>query len=261
MSRPDSRIQFWRSVPDRVAKLAPFLRLDHDPYLVVDAGRLFWIQDAYTTGRRLSLTPSRPPDGFSYIRNSVKVVVDAYDGDVDVLRHRPRRPGAAGLSRRLPGTVPAARGNAGRAGRPSALPRGPVRVQVQNYAKYHMTVPQVFYNSEDLWAAAARRSTAAPRSPMEPYYVLIRLPGEERLEFLLMTPLTPAKRDNMIAWMAARADAPHYGELLVYKLPKERLVLGPAADRGPDQPGHHHLAPALALGPARLAGASAAICW
>jgi uncharacterized membrane protein (UPF0182 family) len=105
-------------------------------------------------------------------------------------------------------------------------PRDLFEVQVRTYAKYHMTVPQVFYNSEDLWAAPKEKYGGATVG-MEPYYVLVRLPGEDRLEFLLMTPLTPARRDNMIAWMAARADAPHYGELLVYRLPKERLVLGP----------------------------------
>jgi uncharacterized membrane protein (UPF0182 family) len=89
-----------------------------------------------------------------------------------------------------------------------------------------MTVPQVFYNNEDLWATPMEKYGGATVT-MEPYYVLVRLPGEDRLEFLLMSPLTPAKRDNMIAWMAARADAPHYGELLVYRLPKERLILGP----------------------------------
>ena len=100
-------------------------------------------------------------------------------------------------------------------------------LQSQKYATYHMTEPHVFYNSEDLWQLP--RGTAGDRSvPVAPYYVLIRMPGEPQLEFLLLTPLTPAKRDNMIAWLAARADPPHYGQLVVFKLPKDRLVLGPA---------------------------------
>ena len=220
-----SRIQLWRSVPDRVARIAPFLQLDRDPYLVVDQGRLFWIQDAYTTAYGYPYAEPAP-EGFSYIRNSVKVVVDAYDGDVafyvmdpddPVLRvyraafpamFRPREAMPEGLTAHL------------------RYPRDLFEVQVRTYAKYHMTVPQVFYNSEDLWAAPKEKYGGATVG-MEPYYVLVRLPGEDRLEFLLMTPLTPARRDNMIAWMAARADAPHYGELLVYRLPKERLVLGP----------------------------------
>jgi uncharacterized membrane protein (UPF0182 family) len=99
-------------------------------------------------------------------------------------------------------------------------------IQVRQYAKYHMTVPQVFYNDEDLWTMP-REKYGGEVIAMVPYYVLLRLPGEAQLEFMLMTPMTPANRDNMIAWMAARSDAPHYGDLLVFKLPKERLILGP----------------------------------
>ena len=221
----ESRIQFWRSIHERVARIAPFLRLDADPYLVVDQGRLFWIQDAYTTASGYPYAEPAP-EGFSYIRNPVKVVVDAYNGDVGfyvvdpddpVLRvyraafptmFRPREAMPEGLMAHL------------------RYPQDLFEVQVRTYAKYHMTVPQVFYNSEDLWTTPREKYGGATVA-MEPYYVLVRLPGEDRLEFLLMTPLTPARRDNMIAWMAARADAPHYGELLVYRLPKERLVLGP----------------------------------
>jgi uncharacterized membrane protein (UPF0182 family) len=221
----DSRIQFWRSVQDRVARIAPFLWLDSDPYLVVDQGRLFWIQDAYTTA---SGYPYAEPvsEGFSYIRNSLKVVIDAYDGDVTFYVVEPEDPVLRVYRAAFPAMF-----------RPiEAMPEGLVahlrypqdlfQVQLRTYAKYHMTVPQVFYNSEDLWATPMEKYGGATVA-MEPYYVLVRLPGEERLEFLLMSPLTPARRDNMIAWMAARADAPHYGELLVYRLPKERLVLGP----------------------------------
>jgi uncharacterized membrane protein (UPF0182 family) len=220
-----SRIQLWRSVRDRITRIAPFLRLDSDPYLVVDQGRLFWIQDAYTTASGYPYAEPTP-DGFSYIRNPVKVVVDAYHGDVvfyvvdphdPVLRayraafpalFRPHEAMPAGLAAHL------------------RYPQDLFEIQVRIYAKYHMTVPQVFYNNEDLWTTP-REKYGGATVEMEPYYVLIRLPGEERLEFLLMTPLTPARRDNMIAWMAARADAPHYGKLVVYRLPKQRLVLGP----------------------------------
>jgi uncharacterized protein len=221
----ESRIQLWRSVSNRVARIAPFLRLDSDPYLVIDQGRLFWIQDAYTTASGYPYAESTP-DGFSYIRNPVKIVVDAYDGDVvfyvvdpddPVLRvyraafpalFRPREAMPAGLAAHL------------------RYPQDLFEIQVRIYARYHMTVSQVFYNNEDLWTTP-REKYGGVTVTMEPYHVLIRLPGDERLEFLLMTPLTPARRDNMIAWMAARADAPHYGELVVYRLPKERLVLGP----------------------------------
>lgn len=221
----DSRIQLWRSVQERIARIAPFLRLDSDPYLVVEQGRLFWIQDAYTTA---SGYPYAEPvaDGFSYIRNSVEVLIDAYHGDVAFYVLDAEDPVLRVYRAAFPAMF-----------RPvEAMPTGLVahlrypldlfQVQLRTYAKYHMTVPQVFYNSEDLWATPMEKYGGATVA-MEPYYVLVRLPGEDRLEFLLMSPLTPAKRDNMIAWMAARADAPHYGELLVYQLPKERLILGP----------------------------------
>ena len=224
--RPDSRIQIWRQIQTRIAKLAPFLMLDHDPYLVVDDGRLFWIQDAYTTGERY---PYAEPaaGGLSYIRNSVKVVVDAYQGDVTFYAIDAQDPVLRVYAAAFPGLF-----------RPiGAMPAGLVAhlrypedlfaLQSQKYATYHMTEPHVFYNSEDLWQLP--RGTAGDRSvPVAPYYVLIRMPGEPQLEFLLLTPLTPAKRDNMIAWLAARADPPHYGQLVVFKLPKDRLVLGPA---------------------------------
>ena len=221
----DSRIQLWRSVGDRVARIAPFLQLDNDPYLVVDQGRLFWIQDAYTTASGYPYAEPAP-EGFGYIRNSVKVVVDAYQGDVAFYVVDPNDPVLRVYRAAFPTLF-----------RPlAAMPAGLVahlrypedlfRVQLRAYAKYHMTVPRVFYNREDLWATPRERYGGATVA-MDPYYVLIRLPGEDRPEFLLMSPLTPARRDNMIAWVAARADAPHYGELLVYRLPKQRLILGP----------------------------------
>jgi len=221
----DSRIQLWRSVPDRVARLAPFLRLDRDPYLVVDRGRLFWIQDAYTTASGYPYAePAR--EGFSYIRNAVKAVVDAYHGDVAFYAADPEDPVLRAYRAAFPGMFrPLGAMPAGLAAH-LRYPRDLFEVQARTYAGYHMTAPQVFYNREDLWATPSEKYGGATVA-MEPYHVLVRLPGEKRVEFLLMTPLTPARRDNMVAWMAARADAPHYGELLVYRLPKERLVLGP----------------------------------
>ena len=223
--RSDSRIQVWRQIQTRIAKLAPFLTLDHDPYPVIDDGRLFWIQDAYTVGERF---PYAEPtaDGISYIRNSVKVVVDAYQGDVTFYAVDPKDPVLRVYNAAFPGLFRPI-GRCRRARRPSALPEDLFAIQAQKYATYHMTEPHVFYNSEDLWQLP--RDTDGDRSvAVAPYYVLVRMPGEAELEFLLLTPLTPAKRDNMIAWLAARSDPPHYGQLIVFKLPKDRLVLGPA---------------------------------
>jgi uncharacterized membrane protein (UPF0182 family) len=223
--RSDSRIQLWRQVRVRVARLAPFLTLDHNPYLVLDGGRLFWIQDAYTTGERF---PYAEPaeNGVGYMRNAVKVVVDAYQGDVAFYAMDPADPVLRVYAAAFPGVFrPASAMPPGLAAH-LRYPEDLFAIQARKYAIYHMTEPHVFYNSEDLWQIP--RQQAGDRSvPVAPYYVLIRLPGEPRLEFLLLTPLTPARRDNMIAWLAARCDPPHYGQLVVFKLPKDRLVLGP----------------------------------
>ena len=222
---PQSRIQLWRTVQQSVSRSAPFLKLDRDPYLVVDQGRLFWIQDAYTVAEGFPY--SEPTDdGFSYIRNSVKVVVDAYEGDVGfyvIDRTDPvlRAYHAAfpSLFRSLDEMSPGLRQHL-------RYPRDLFEVQVDKFNTYHMSVPQVFYNREDVWAPPHEKF-GGKAVQMEPYYVLMKLPGENRLGFLLMIPVTPRNRDNMIAWMAARSDFPGYGEMIVYKLSKDNLVLGP----------------------------------
>jgi len=222
---PQSRIQLWRPVQQRVAQLAPFLRLDRDPYLVIDQGRLFWIQDAYTVADGFPY--SEPTnDGFSYIRNSVKVVVDAYEGDVRFYVVDPQDPLLRVYRAALPTLFrPLDEMSAGLR-QHLRYPRDLFEVQADKFDTYHMTVPQVLYNREDVWASPQEKF-GGETVPMEPYYVLMKLPGEDRLQFLLMTPLTPRNRDNMIAWIAARSDFPGYGEMLVYKLSKDNLVLGP----------------------------------
>ena len=221
----ESRLQIRREVRERVQHIAPFLHLDNDPYLVLENGGLYWIQDAYTTS---SLFPYSEPyeHEFNYIRNSVKVVVNAYDGDVSfyvvdqidpVLRvyrqaiptmFKPIKQMPSGLRRHL------------------RYPVDLFTAQLAIYNTYHVTLPQVFYNGEDLWSMP-REKYGGEQIQMPPYYVLMRLPNEDQLQFLLMLPLTPNNRDNMIAWMAARCDYPDYGKLIVYKLPKERLFFGP----------------------------------
>jgi len=223
--RSDSRIQLWRQIQARISKIAPFLTLDRDPYLVVDKDRLVWIQDAYTTGERF---PYAEPtgSGVSYIRNSVKIVVDAYQGDVSFYAIDPKDPVLRVYAAAFPGVFQPFEAMPASLKAHLRYPEDLFAIQAQKYAAYHMTVPHVFYNSEDLWQIPAEKY-GGRSVPVEPYYVLIRMPGQPRLEFLLLTPLTPAHRDNMIAWLAARSDPPHYGELVVFKLPKERLILGP----------------------------------
>ncbi|MGI9384079.1 MAG: UPF0182 family membrane protein, partial [Methyloligellaceae bacterium] len=221
----ESRIQFWRNVEDRLERTAPFLRLDADPYLVLSGGRLYWIQDAYTDASEFPYSEPHDP-GYNYIRNSVKAVVDAYDGDVTFYVMDKDDPVLAVYRTALPELFRGLDEMPADLRRHLRYPQDLFEAQVTKYSTYHMTVPQVFYNSEDPWAAP-REKYGGEVIDMKPYYVLVKLPGEAKLQFLLMTPLTPAKRPNMIAWMAARGDIPGYGELIVYKLPKERLIHGP----------------------------------
>ncbi|MEX0680707.1 MAG: UPF0182 family protein [Balneolales bacterium] len=226
---PESRIQIWRGVQDRINRITPFLVLDEDPYLVVHDGRLVWIQDAYTTSSKFPY--SDPHGSINYIRNPVKIVVDAYEGSVDYYVVDDSDPIIRIYSEIFPNLFQPA----------EAVPEGlaehfryPVNlfeVQLEKYNRYHMVNPRVFYNDEDRWQRPFEQY-GGQRMLMEPYYVLGRLPGDntnpDELEFKLISPLTPQGRNNMIAWMAARSDPAHYGELVTYRLPKDRLIFGPA---------------------------------
>jgi uncharacterized membrane protein (UPF0182 family) len=225
---PESRIQIWRRVQDRVAEIAPFLQLDGDPYLVLSEGRLYWIQDAYTVSDRFPYSEpfGSPFSKLNYIRNSVKVVVDAYEGSVLFFVADPKDPvlgcyrGAfPGLFRDLTQMPEDLRAHL-------RYPEDLFVIQADMYKTYHMIDPQVFYNQEDLWESPQEKY-AGTATEMRPYYILMRLPGTRELQYLLMTPFTPKNRDNMIAWMAAKCDFPQYGQVLVYQLPKERLTFGP----------------------------------
>ncbi len=222
----ESRLQIWRSVQERINKITPFLQLDNDPYLVLHEGRLLWIQDAYTTSSTFPYS-QRYRNRFNYIRNSVKVVVDAYEGTVDYFVVDDEDPVLRVYRNIFPelfkslDELPAGLDNHFR------YPQDLFEVQIETFARYHMTRPQVFYNQEDLWTRP-NESYGGRSILMEPYYVLARLPGQENLEFMLISPLTPENRDNMISWMAAKSDPGSYGDLIVYKLPKERLIYGPA---------------------------------
>jgi uncharacterized membrane protein (UPF0182 family) len=225
----DSRIQIWRRAQERVAQIAPFLRLDSDPYPVLNGGRLYWIQDAYTVSDRYPYSnPHQTGYGNSlnYIRNSVKVVVDMYDGSVSFYLMDPRDPVLAVYQRAFPGVFK----NLNRM--PPDLkahlryPEDQFAIQADEYKTFHMIDPQVFYNREDLWVSPNETYAGKP-APMDPYYILMKLPGSDQLEYLLMTPFTPRNRDNMVSWLAARCDFPDYGKMIFYQLPKEKLLGGP----------------------------------
>jgi uncharacterized membrane protein (UPF0182 family) len=225
---PESRIQFWRTVQERVSHIAPFLQLDQDPYLVLSGGRLYWIQDAYTVSDRYPYSErySKFRRRLNYIRNSVKVVVDAYDGSVDFYVADPHDPVLALYRRAFPGVFKDLKELSEDLRSHLRYPRDLFEIQADMYRTYHMVEPQVFYNQEDLWSSPQEKY-AGTAIKMAPYYILMRLPDTKELQYLLMTPFTPQKRDNMIAWMAAKSDFPEYGKLLVYQLPKERLTFGP----------------------------------
>ena len=223
--KPQSRIQLHRKVAERVSRIAPFITLDPDPYMVVSEGRLFWIIDGYTTSMGY---PSSDPykGGFNYIRNSVKITVDAYNGSVRFYVSDPDDPvlraykGAfPSLFRPLNELSPDLKAHL-------RYPEDLFRIQAERLTTYHMTDPRVFYNKEDLWAMPNQKY-AGKAEEMEPYYTIIRLPEEQKLTFQLMLPMTPHKRENMIAWMAANCDFPDYGKLVIYRLSKDRLIYGP----------------------------------
>ena len=266
---PESRVLMRRQVRDRAQRTVPFAKLDTDPYLVIAGGELYWLIDGYTladrypyaqrvteriavsaTGERL--TPPAAPVGqtgpagstgqstqtapigrrytYNYIRNSVKIAINAYDGSVRVYLADEEDPLAAAYGRIYPDLfTPLAQ-------MPAALrehvrfPEDLFRVQTEILRSYHVTDPQVFYNGEDVWSLAFE-GTADQRTVVEPYYLILRLPGETRSEFVLVNPFTPRGRDNMSGWLAARSDAPNYGELVLYKFPRDRLVFGPAQVR------------------------------
>lgn len=221
----DSRVMFNRDIQTRISRVAPFLLLDKDPYLVIADGKLYWIQDAYTY---TDAYPFSQPysDGLNYIRNSVKVVVDAYNGTTTYYVTDANEP----LIKSYMGIFPALFEPIDQM--PASIrahvryPETLFNVQAAMYSTYHMTDPQVFYNKEDLWAIPNDTSGTQPQ-PMEPYYVIMRLPGESKEEFMLMLPFTPANRQNMVAWMSAKSDGADYGKRLVYQFPKDKLIYGP----------------------------------
>jgi hypothetical protein len=225
-----SRIQFWNRVQERIRRIAPFLRLDADPYLVLSDRRQYWVQDAYTTARTF---PYSEPVGsrlrgtdLNYIRNSVKIVVDAYNGDVTFYVMDPEDPVLSVYTEVFPDLFQPLDAMSENLQAHLRYPQDLFEIQVEKYKRYHMTIPQVFYNNEDLWTRPNEQYDGQQRL-MEPYYILSRLPDEDDLQFLLMTPMTPENRDNMIGWIAAKSDPGKYGEIVVYNLPKERLIYGP----------------------------------
>ena len=230
----ESRLLMRRNVRERVTALAPFLTFDDDPYVVLDdGGRLWWILDGFTTTDRYPY--SRPyvlgTRRVNYVRNSVKAVVDAYNGTTTLYVFDAEDP----IVDAWRGVFPSLFRDA--ASMPSDLrkhvryPEALLALQADVFGLYHMTSPEVFYNREDLWTVASAVSATNQRDrasePMEPNFVLMTLPGESATEFVEVLPFTPSNRNNLIGWIAGRSDGDHYGDALVYDFPKTRLVDGP----------------------------------
>jgi uncharacterized membrane protein (UPF0182 family) len=221
---PGTRILIHRTVLDRIARIAPYLQWDGDPYIVIRAdGRLTWMLDGYTTSDRIPYSAPTPRLG-NYIRNSVKATVDAYDGTVRLWAVDPGDPLLRTYEKIFPGAYAPLDSMPADLQAHMRYPQRLFATQAQVYATYHMSDPQTFYNKEDLWRVARRDDG----SSVVPYYTVMKLAGVgEREEYILMLPFTPARKENMIAWMSARCDPPNYGKLLVYAFPKQRLVYGP----------------------------------
>ena len=241
---PETKLLFRRNINQRIRAIAPFLRYDSDPYLVVanagdqDAGcqveavgcaadenSLYWIVDAYTTSDRYPYSDPGEYE-FNYIRNSVKVVIDAYNGSASFYVADPKDPIITSWTTIFPGLFKPL----------SALPRTlrshiryPIdffQAQSERLLSYHMTDPQVFYNREDQWRIPNEIYGNQPQL-VEPYFLIMKLPTAESEEFVLLLPFTPTQRNNLIAWLAARSDGQNYGKLLLYQFPKQQLVYGP----------------------------------
>jgi uncharacterized membrane protein (UPF0182 family) len=227
-----SRILLHRNIQDRVRTIAPFLQLDRDPYVVVSDGQLYWMQDAYTTSRWFPYAQPQPDGGTNYIRNSVKVVIDAYNGTVAFYVADATDPVIATYRRIFPALFKPFDAMPPDLQKHIRYPEDLFRIQALQYRAYHMDAPEVFYNREDLWQfprePTAPDGVSGPSgATMAPYYIMMRLPGDPRAEFFLMLPMVPSQRENMIAWLAARCDPPDYGKLIVYEFPKDKLVYGP----------------------------------
>ena len=238
--KAQTKLLFRRNVQERVRAIAPFLRYDSDPYLViadvnpnqvaVDSASppnyLYWIIDAYTTSDRYPYSdPAKNEAKFNYIRNSVKVVIDAYNGSVNFYIADPQDPIITSWTTILPNLFKPLDSMPTALRRHIRYPVDLFNIQSERLLTYHMTDPQVFYNREDLWQVP-NEIYGSETQAVNPYYLIMKLPTAESEEFILLLPFTPSRRINLIAWLAARSDGEEYGKLLLYQFPKQELVYG-----------------------------------
>jgi uncharacterized protein len=229
-----SRLLMRRNVRDRVTALAPFLTYDLDPYIVIgEDGRLFWIMDAFTTSDTFPYATHYALGNnlINYMRNSVKVVIDAYDGTTTFYVFDTQDPILSAYRQIFPNLFKEVAAMPPTLRKHVRYPELLMKVQAMVYGLYHMSDPQVFYNREDLWTVASEvgmdENGQQKTMAMEPNFVLMKLPGETGVEFVEILPFTPANRNNLIGWIAGRSDGAQYGNTIVYDFPKTRLVDGP----------------------------------
>jgi uncharacterized membrane protein (UPF0182 family) len=227
--KDDSKIMIYKDLNSRIKKAFPMMIYSNDPYIIIADGKLLWICDAYTISNKY---PYSMPYNFredykiNYIRNSVKVVVNAYNGNIDFYKNDPYDPVINTYEKMFPYVFK------DMSEMPEAIkshiryPEELMAIQSKIYSTYHMKEPQVFYNKEDMWNIPKEISDTQ-KEDIKPYYIIMSLPEEKKEEFMLMMPFTPMKKDNLSAWMCARCDKDHYGDIILYRFPKKKMVYGP----------------------------------
>ncbi|MCA1832626.1 MAG: UPF0182 family protein [Actinobacteria bacterium] len=233
--KSDSRLLFRRGIQERVRQVAPFLKLDHDPYVVLTSGHLVWVQDAYTTTNMYPYSDRRDfgaiagpfgvTGGGNYIRNSVKAVVDAADGTITLYVMQPDDPIIQAWQKVFPGSFKPASAVPADLRAHFRYPEDLFNIQTSLYTTYHITDANDFYSKEDAWDIPNDPTNTSSFLP--PYYVVMRLPGDTKASYLLFRPFTPNGRKNLTAWLAARSDPENYGKLQAFVLPKQKNALGP----------------------------------
>ncbi len=229
----DTKLLFRRNIRQRIKEIAPFLNYDNDPYLVAAKAKgqnnsqdnLYWIVDAYTTSDRYPYSDPGKND-FNYLRNSVKVVIDAYNGKIDFYIADTEDPIIQTWDKIFPKLFTPLTAMPLDLRRHIRYPEDLFSIQSERLLTYHMTDPQVFYNREDQWQIP-KEIYGTESQAVSPYYLIMKLPTATEEEFILLHPYTPTSRPNLIAWLAARSDGEEYGKLLLYKFPKQKLIYGP----------------------------------
>ena len=220
----ESRVMIHRRIAERVRKIAPFFSYDPDPYLAVSQGRLIWIHDVYLTSNRYPY--STRAGGVNYIRNAIKVTIDAYHGTTTFHLLDPTDPIAQTYAKIFPGLLKPLETMPEDLRTRLRYPHGIFALQASMFATFHMQSPAVFYNREDQWEVPAF-DVGGQAVRMEPYYTIMKLPGESGPEYIQMLPFTPRQKDNLAAWMVARSDGANYGRLMVFQFPKQTVIFGP----------------------------------